>query len=185
MKVKVGVSNRHVHLTKESYECLFGTEQIEKRNDLHQIGEFASTSTVDLEYAGKIIKNIRVVGPFRTHNQVELLGSDGEHLHLSLPSRRSGDLENTPTVVLCNGEKKIITDGVIRAERHVHVPTSRVEELGLHERDEVKITCEKGTFCSLVKVSDNGYFELHIDKDEALAFGLQNGSEVELELIKK
>ena len=182
MKISVGVSNRHVHLTKEAYDYLFNGKPIEKRNDLNQIGEFASTDTVDLEYAGKTIEHVRVLGPFRSDNQVELLGSDIDFLKIAAPVRRSGKLEGTPGIIIKNGNKVLTIDhGVIRAERHVHVPTDRENELELHERDLLKISTNKCTFTAVVKVSDNGYFELHIDKDEALEYGLNNGDIVEAE----
>ena len=180
MKISVGVSNRHVHLTKETYDYLFDSKTIEKRNDLNQIGEFASTDTIDLVHNGKTIEHVRVLGPFRSYNQVELLGSDLAFLEMEAPVRRSGDLKNTPGITLKNGEKTTeLNCGVIRAERHIHVPTEREEELSLHERDLVTITTDKCSFTAIVKVSDNGYFELHIDKDEALEYGLNNGDIVE------
>lgn len=181
MKVTIGVSNRHVHLTEDTYKYLFGGRKIEKRNDLNQIGEFASTDTVDIVYNGKKIEHVRVVGPYRGHNQIELLKSDLKMLGLEAPIRRSGDLDGTPLVILKVGSLQIETDGVICAEKHVHVPANREEELSLHERDVVKISCDKGGFYANVKVSDNGYFEVHIDKDEALEYGLTSGDVVELE----
>lgn len=185
MKVTVGVSNRHVHLTRKTYEYLFSKSELEKRNDLNQIGEFASTETVDLIYRGKMLEHVRIVGPFRSHNQIELLGSDGEYLNIQLPTRRSDKLEDTPCIIISANGKTVTTDGVIRAERHVHVPLSRSSELGLHERDEVEITYPGGTFKANVKVSENGYFELHIDKDEAAEFDLHTNDEVELKLCGK
>lgn len=186
MKVSVGVSNRHIHLTEETYKKLFANKKMEKRNDLNQIGEFASTDTVDLKYGDKIIKGVRVLGPFRDENQVELLGSDIEFLAIAAPIRRSGDLKDTPGIILKNGETEIkIHNGVIRAERHVHVPTNREDELDLHERDKVLLHANGYTFDANVKVSNNGYFELHIDKDEAMEYGLKNGSEIELEKCGK
>lgn len=185
MKISVGVSNRHAHLTKETYDYLFGGKEIEIRNPLNQIGEFASTDTVDVVYDGKVIEHIRVLGPFRSHNQIELLGSDLEYLGLVAPVRRSGDLGDTPKVILRNGDKEIESDGVIRAERHVHVPTSLSVELGLKERDVLSLRSEKAIFEAFVKVSDNGYFELHIDKDEAREYDLENGDVVEGELVNK
>lgn len=180
MKLTVGVSNRHVHLTKETYEYLFDGKEIEKRNDLNQIGEFASTDTIDLLYDNKIIEHVRVLGPFRNDNQVELLGSDLKYLNLNAPVRRSGDLNGTPGITLKNGDKTIEIDhGVIRAERHVHVPTSKENEFDLHERDLLEINAGNHVFNAVVKVSDNGYFELHIDKDEATEYELENGSIVE------
>lgn len=188
MKVSVGVSNRHVHLTEEAYRKLFGDKAIEKKFDLNQIGEFASTDKVTIIYdlkSDKKIEGVRVVGPFREKNQIELLGSDLEYLGFSAPTRRSGELDETPIVILEVSGKRIVTDGVIRAERHVHVPTSRTHELGLYERDIVRLDTEDKSFYANVKVSDNGYFELHIDKDEALEYGLSNGDEVELSLYKR
>ncbi len=180
MKVTVGISNRHVHLTEKTYEFLFENKTLTKKFDLNQIGEFASTAKVTIVYGGKEIEGVRVVGPFRDQNQVELLGSDLEYLELDAPTRRSGDLKDTPMVTLRIGKKSIETSGVIRAERHVHVPTSREDELNLHERDRVRLDAHNKSFEANVKVSDNGYFELHIDKDEALEYGLQSGDEIEL-----
>lgn len=180
MKIKVGVSNRHVHLNKDTYEYLFGGKEIKKRNDLHQVGEFASTDTVDLKFGEKTISGVRVVGPLRSQNQIELLGTDFELLGIEQVVRRSGQLENTPKISIKVGSLEVESTGVIRAERHVHVPTSDENTLGLHERDTVKIVAPKGEFYANVKVSDNGYFEVHIDKDEAEEYGLVSGDEVEL-----
>lgn len=185
MKISVGVSNRHVHLNKETYELLFGSKPLEKRNDLHQVGEFASTDTVDLEFDGKKIEHVRIVGPLRSKNQIELLKTDLEYLGLDAPTRRSGDLDSTPKITIHANGNSIETDGVIRAERHVHVPTSREDELDLHERDIVKLKGPECEFYANVKVSDNGYFEVHIDKDEAIEYHLENGEEVELEKCGK
>lgn len=182
MKVKVGVSNRHVHLTKETFKTLFGKDNLTKRNDLNQIGEFAALESVTIKYEGKIIDKVRIVGPFRPKNQIELLGSDLAKLGLDAPTRRSGDLEGTPSVDICNGDMGVHSSGVIRSERHVHVPTSREEEFGLHERDRVSVECPSGTFDAFVKVSDNSSLELHIDKDEAEIYGLKSEDEVTISL---
>ena len=186
MKITIGISNRHVHLTKETYEVLFPGKAIEKRNDLNQIGEFASTDTVDLVYNGKTIEHVRIVGPFRSYNQVELLGSDLKFLGLDAPTRRSGELDNTPGITISTPYASVTLDsGVIKSERHVHVPTSREDELDLHERDKVRLFNDKVSFDALVKVSDNGYYEAHIDKDEAEEYGLSSGEEVTLEKCGK
>lgn len=181
MEVTVGVSNRHVHLTESTYHTLFGSKNIEKRNDLNQVGEFASTDTVDLEANGIRIEHVRVLGPFRKDNQTELLGSDLVKLGLDAPVRRSGVLDKTPGITLINGSVRYtVNHGVIRAERHVHVPTSREDELGLHERDRVILSKGDVSFEANVKVSDNGYYEVHIDKDEAGEYGLTNGETINL-----
>lgn len=181
MKITVGISNRHVHLDKDTYSYLFDNDELEVRNYLNQVGEFASTETVNLEYKGKRIEHVRIVGPFRNRNQIELLESDLTYLGLDAPTRRSGMLENTPEIIIENAGKKVLTDGVIRAEKHIHVPTNRQEELGLYERDVIKVIAPNKEFTAQVKVSDNGYFELHIDKDEGFEYGLKSGDEVELQ----
>lgn len=181
MKVTIGISNRHVHLTKETYKELFERETLEKRNDLNQIGEYASLDTVTIEYNGKIIENVRIIAPFRKYNQIELLGTDLEYLGIEAPIRRSGDLENTPGITLINGDNKVqLENGVIRSERHVHVPSKDAEVYGLIDKERVVLGNDKVSFDAFVKISDNAYFEVHIDKDEALQYGLSNGDEVEI-----
>lgn len=179
MKVKVGVSNRHVHLTKDAYDFLFDGKKLEKRNNLMQPGEYASTDTVDISFGDKTIEHVRILGPFREQNQVELLGSDLAFLELDAPTRRSGDLDATPKVLLKNGKKFIEIDGVIRAERHIHVSESESETLGLYERDRIVFEVGTGEVDAFVKVSPHATLELHIDRDEALEYGLVTGDEVE------
>jgi len=180
MQVTVGVSNRHVHLTEDTYKYLFDGKEIEKRNDLNQIGEFASTDTIDLEYNGKKLEHVRVLGPFRNKNQIELLERDIKYLEIDAPTRKSGYLDDTPSITLIKGSKILKTDGVIRAQRHVHVPKSMEQKLNLYDDDEVYISTPKCKFNAYVKVSDNAYFEVHIDKDEAEYYGIENGQEVEM-----
>lgn len=181
MKVTIGVSNRHVHLTKDTYKKLFPNGTLICRNKLNQKGEFASTDTVDLKCGDKMILGVRVLGPFSEQNQIELLGSDLKYFGLNAPVRRSGVLNDTPGITLINENNFVtLSNGVIRAERHVHVPTSREDELGLHERDTVIIKTSTATFEANVKTSENGYFEVHIDKDEAEEYGVHNGDIADL-----
>ena len=181
MKVKVAVSNRHIHLTKETYEKLFGNSNITVKRYLHQIGQFASDQSATLEYNGKQIEHVRIVGPFRNYNQVELLKSDLEYLGIKEMVRKSGDIKGTPGITIVNENNKVtINEGVIRAERHIHVNTKDKDALGLNDNDEVIVN---NKFNAFIKVSDDGYFELHIDKDEALEYNLFTDDEVEF--IKK
>ncbi len=185
LKVRVGVSNRHVHLTKDTYRELFNKDSLEKRNDLNQIGEFASTDTVNLQFGDRVIEHVRIVGPFRKSNQIELLKSDAEYLNIDAPIRRSGDLHDTPSMEIINDGKSITSDGVIRAERHLHVPSNMESEINLHERDKVHVITGDSSFDANVKVSDNGFLELHIDRDEAEEYKLSNGDEVEVQKCGK
>ena len=179
MKVKVAVSNRHVHLTKETYERLFGNSNITVKRYLNQIGQFAADQVVTLEYNNKTIEHVRIVGPFRSYNQVELLKTDLDYLGIDEYVRKSGDIKGTPGITIINEDNKVtIDEGVIREERHIHVNTN--DNLGLNNNDEVIVD---NRFNAFIKVSDDGYYELHIDKDEALEYNLNTGDEVEF--IKK
>ena len=181
MKVKVAVSNRHIHLTKETYEKLFNDTNITVKRYLNQIGQFAADQTVTLEYNNKRIDNVRIVGPFRSYNQVELLKSDLDYFEIDEYVRKSGDIKGTPGITIINENNKVtIYEGVIREERHIHVNTKDKDKLGLNDNDEVIIN---NLFNAFIKVSDDGYFELHIDKDEALEYNLNTDDEVDF--IKK
>ena len=182
MKVKVNISNRHVHLAKETYEKLFGNTDIKVKRNLNQIGEFASFDTVNLKYNNKIIENVRIVGPFRSYNQVELLKSDLDYLGIEEVVRKSGDIEGTPGITIINKDNEVTIDkGVIREQRHIHVNTLDKDKLNLQDNDEVIVN---NMFNAFIKVSDNGYYEMHIDKDEALEYGLNIGDEVNFEKIR-
>ena len=179
MKVKVAVSNHHIHLTKKVYKELFGDEGITIKRYLNQIGQFAANQTVTLEHNDKQIEHVRIVGPFRDYNQVELLKTDLDYLGIDEMVRKSGDIKGTPGITIINGNNKVIIDeGVIRAERHIHVNTN--DKFGLNDNEEVIVN---NKFNAFIKVSDNGYYELHIDKDEALEYNLNTGDEVEF--VKK
>ena len=181
MKVKVAVSNRHIHLTKEVYKKLFNKDDLEVKRYLNQIGQFASTDTVDLEYNNKKIEHVRIVGPLRDYNQVELLKTDLDYLGIKEFTRKSGDIEGTPGITIINGKTKVTIDkGVIRQERHIHVNTKDTDKFKLNDNDEVIVN---DRFNAFIKVSNDGYFELHIDKDEALEYNLNTQDEVEF--IKK
>ena len=177
MKVKVAVSNRHVHLTKETFEKLFGNSNITVKRYLNQIGQFAADQTVTLENNNKKIEHVRIVGPFRNYNQVELLKSDLDYLQIDEYVRRSGDIKGTPGITIINDNNKVtINEGVIRAQRHIHVNTKDKDKLNLNDNEEVIIN---NLFNAFIKVSDDGYYELHIDKDEALEYNLDTNDEVE------
>lgn len=185
MKLKVGVSNRHVHLTEEVYNYLFDNKKIEKKFDLKQKGEFASTDCIDLEHDGKIIEHVRVLGPFRNACQVELLKRDLDYLGLPAPTRKSGDLAQTPGIALINGERRyVLQNGVIRAQRHVHISFDDALKYGFTDGEKILLKRDDIIFDASIKASSNGYMEVHIDKDEAEEYGLSNGDEVEVKCGK-
>lgn len=180
--INARISNRHVHLTKEMYELLFD-EDLTKRNDLNQIGEFASNQVVTIKNGDKEIKNVRVLGPFRNYTQVEISKRDARSLGLNPPVRRSGELDDTEKITLVTDKGMVETNGVIISERHVHVNTKDAYKYGVVDKQVVKIKVDgskSGIMDAFVKVSDNGYFELHIDTDDANAFLLDDNDKVTL-----
>ncbi|MBQ6687246.1 MAG: phosphate propanoyltransferase [Bacilli bacterium] len=183
IKVPVGISNRHVHLTKEVYEELFD-EELTLKNELNQPGEFASIETLTIKTPKGSIGNVRVLGPFRNYNQVEISKSDAYVLGLNPPVRTSGDLENSEKITLINGDRSItLENACIIANRHIHMNPEKALSLGVTNNQlvNVKIAGDKsGVVTAFVKITENGYFEMHIDRDDANAFLLNNNDEVEV-----
>lgn len=180
----VAVSNRHLHLTKETYEMLFD-EPISMKKPLNQIGEFAANQTVTLKTPKTEMPNVRIIGPFRKYNQVEISRTDAYTLGLNPPVRQSGDVEDSETITVIGPKGEVTLESAcIQAERHVHMNSNKARELGLKHEDIVKIKVnndKSGMMEAFVKVSDNGFYEIHIDTDDANAFLLKTGDEVEIE----
>ncbi len=181
---KIAVSNRHLHLTKEIYDELFD-EPLSIKRPLNQIGEFASFQTVTLKTEKGEIPNVRLIGPLRKYNQVEISRSDAYLLGINPPVRESGDLEDSEMITIVGPKGEVtLKDACIQAERHVHMNEKKAEELGLKHEDMVKLIVNNdkgGIMEAFVKVSSNGYFEIHLDKDDANCFLLKTGDEVEIE----
>lgn len=184
MKVSVGISNHHVHLSEDDYRILFNDKPFLVRNHLKQPGQFASLLVVDIIGEKGILKNVRVLGPCRDYTQVELSMTDCFHLGLNPPVRDSGDLRGASKVTIKTPLGKIEREAAIIATRHIHVNDKIREEKGLLGIDEVsiKITGKKSGIINHVylKDSEEAYFELHLDTDDANAFLLKNGNRVEI-----
>ena len=186
MKVTIGVSNRHVHLTDKHLHILFGEDfELKKQKDLTQPGQFASTSFVTLKTGKGIIENVRVLGPTRNYTQVEISKTDSYKLGLNPPVRNSGDLALSESVTLIgpNGEV-IIKEGCIIATRHIHILPEQVKQYKLEGKETVSVRLggEKGGIINNVylKPSDEAYFELHLDTDDANAHFVKNGDIAEI-----
>ena len=181
---KVAISNRHLHLTQETYEKLFD-EPIEVKKPLNQVGEFASMQTVTLKTPKATMENVRLIGPFRKYNQVEISRTDAYTLGLNPPVRQSGDVDNSETITVIGPKGEVtLENACIQAERHFHMTPDEAEELGFKTGDVVKIKVggvKKGIMEAFVKVSDNGFYEIHLDTDDANSFMLKTGDEVEIE----
>jgi len=186
MKVSVGISNRHVHLTEKHLEILFGNGyELEELKSLKQPGQFASNEKVTIETPKSKIEGVRVLGPVRPYTQVEVSKTDAIKLGIEPPVRDSGKLEGSSPITIIGPNGKIeLEEGCILATRHIHITPKEKEEFGLSDVSKVciKVNGEKGGILDNVylKVADESYFELHLDTDDANAFLLKNNDEVEI-----
>ncbi|MDD4795427.1 MAG: PduL/EutD family phosphate acyltransferase [Bacilli bacterium] len=182
MIIPVGISKRHIHLTKETFKELFGFDEMEVRNYLNQPGEFASKRVVDVKWKDKVLERVRVVGPFRKYNQLEISRSEADYLGIRPPVKQSGDLEGSHPITLCSLNKEVyIEDGTIIAIRHIHIDKKDALKYNLSADERVLIYKDNKEICdAYVKVGDPSYLELHIDTDEALLYDLKQGDEVKV-----
>lgn len=174
MRIQIGISNRHVHLTEEDFKILFGNDSIlENIKDLKQPGQYASGSKVDIETEKNMIKGLRVLGPLRNYTQVELSKTDSYSLGINPPVRESGNLNGASTVTIIGPNGKITKPCAIIANRHIHIDHKTREELGLLNIDEVQVRVEgeKGVTFEHVSIKEQepSYFEMHLDTDDANA----------------
>ncbi len=181
--VPVGISNHHVHLCKEDIIKLFGKENLEVLREIRQPGQFAAKETVNLIGTHGIINNVRIVGPLRKETQIEIMRRDQRILGIKAPVLVSGNLENSPGIIIqgSNGAIKI-DKGVIIAKIHVHLHTEEAKEFGLENNDLVDIYCNNRLVTKdvVIRSGDLHKSNFHIDKEEALSFRLKNNDLVEL-----
>ena len=183
----VNVSARHMHVTPEHLEILFGPgAKLTKLKDLYQQGEFASEQRVTIVGPRqRIIPDVRILGPVRNYTQIELSYTDGIYLGVDLPLRISGNHESTPGVTIL-GPKGALTiqNGVIRAERHVHMSTEDMNYYGVKDGDYLKLRIDGpcGVTFDRVKVRYHPkvVLEVHIDTDEGNACDLETATHMEL-----
>ena len=183
MKINVGVSNRHVHLTKEDLEILFGNNyELSKKADIKQPGQYAANETVIIKTDKDIIENVRVLGPIRSYTQVELSKTDAYKLGINPPLRNSGEVEDASVVTIIGPIGEITKPCAILVRRHIHITKEDKEKYNLPDMITVGVNSERGGVLNnvQVKVSDEAYLEMHIDTDEANAFNLKNNDEVEI-----
>lgn len=174
-EVKIGLSNKHLHLSEKHIEVLFGAgHKLTPKKDLVQPGQFACEEKVDIVGPKSTLKGIRVLGPARPETQVELAMTDARTIGIKAPIRESGKLEGTPGCKLIGPCGEVELDhGVIVALRHVHLSTAQAAEAGVKDKDivSIKIEGERGlTFDNvLVRSGDAHEREVHLDTDEGNA----------------
>ena len=176
MEVLVETSARHVHVTQEVLETLFGKGyQLTKKKDLSQPGQYACAERVDVVGPKKTLTGVSILGPVRPATQVEISLTDARSIGVVAPIRESGDIAGTGACKLVGpcGEVEI-AEGVIAAKRHIHMTTADAAEMGLEDKQivSVKIASEgRETIFGdvVVRVSDKFALAMHIDTDESNA----------------
>lgn len=180
-KVPAGISNRHIHLSQEHIEVLFGAgHELTRTKDLSQPGQFACEEVVTLVGPKGSMPGVRVLGPARKATQIELAATDTFKLGVKPPVRDSGMLEGTPGVEVVGPNGKVQLDaGVIIAARHIHMTPEDAQKYNLKDGDRVKVSVpgpRAGIFEQvLIRVSSNYALDMHVDTDEGNAFGIKNG----------
>jgi propanediol utilization protein len=186
-KLVVSISARHVHLTDEHVEILFGAgHKLTPEKPLYQDGFYAAAETVAVVGPRRrMLPTVRVLGPTRPHSQVELAFTDGISLGIDLPVRPSGKIAGTPGCVLVGPEGVVeLKAGVIRAERHVHMSLEHARHFGVKNGDRMSLAIHGG--CGLVfrdllvRADETSKLEVHIDTDEGNACDLDHATKVEL-----
>lgn len=175
----VAISARHVHVSEEDLQALFGPNATLTRDfDLSQPGQFAANERISIEGPKGIIHNVRILGPVRAATQVEISRTDAMKLGVTPPLRQSGDIANSASIKLINQQQAImIEQGVIIAQAHIHMTEEDAQALDVHNNELVSVVVESErpvTFRGVVvRVSNDFCLEMHIDTDEANAGFIQ------------
>jgi putative phosphotransacetylase len=179
--VPVGISNRHLHVSQADLETLFGKDhQLTPTKDLSQPGQFACEETVNIIGPKGTIAKVRILGPVRVATQVEISRTDSFPLGVTPPVRDSGSISGSASITIEGPKGRVeLKEGVIIAQRHLHLHTDQAKELGLQDKSwiSVKFDGDRSIVFNkvLVRVSPNFAKDLHLDTDEANAAGLKNG----------
>lgn len=178
--VPVGVSNRHIHLSRADMEILFGPgAELHRMKAMKQPGQYAAEETVTLKGPKGSLSKVRVLGPVRAETQIEISVADGFTLGLRAPLRMSGQLDGTPGLEIIGPQGSVQKQhGVIVALRHIHMTPATAARLGLRNGQEVdvEITGARGGILHhvAVRAAEASALEMHIDVEEANALGLKN-----------
>lgn len=182
--VPIGVSARHIHLTQEHVEILFGKGyQLTKKKELMG-GQFASNETATIVGLKlRAIENVRILGPVRSASQVEVSATDSVKLGVKVPVRESGNIAGSAPIAIVGPKGAIyLEEGCIIAMRHIHMAPKDAIAAGVHDGDVVSVKAEneRGTIFNHVKIRVDESFtlEMHIDTDEANACRISTGDTV-------
>lgn len=179
--IPIAVSARHVHLTEETCRTLFGDKHVlQMHKQLSQPGQWAAEECIDIIGPRGELKDVRILGPYRDKNQIEISETDAFVLGIDVPLRLSGQVKNTPIVALRGPAGSVRSTGAIVAQRHLHAHTDTAKLLGLSDGQFVDVEVDSAgrslVFKDVaVRVSDRFLTEMHIDTDEANAAHLEHG----------
>lgn len=173
-RIPIGVSNHHIHLTKEDYKTLFPHQPMEVFKPLKQPKEFASKQTATIVGPNGKIEHVRILGPCRKHSQVEIARSEAIRIGVDAPIRLSGHLDGAPSVKLVTPDGEVTVQGVIIAKRHIHMSDQDAQRFGVKLGDTVSVEIDsenRKTIYNDVICRPRADFvlEMHIDTDEANA----------------
>lgn len=186
-KFIVETSARHVHLSQEHLEILFGKgAELTKKKDLSQPGQFACEERVTVVGPKKEMPNVSILGPVRPETQVELSATDARSIGIAAPIRESGDVKNSGPCKIIGPKGEVeISEGVIIAKRHIHLTPETAAERNVKDKDIVWVKIDtEGRKAILgdvvVRVSEKYAPAMHIDTDESNAVSAFNGLEGEI-----
>jgi putative phosphotransacetylase len=180
-KVPIGVSARHLHLTQEHVEVLFGTgAQLSELKPLSQPGQFAAKETVEILGPKGSLAKVRILGPARKATQLEVSRTDAFLLGANPPVRESGNIADTPGFRIVGPAGEVTVDqGMIVAARHIHFHTSDAQKWGIADKQQLKVRVGGNRVVVfervIARVSDQFALDMHIDTDEGNAAGVSNG----------
>lgn len=183
-QIPVGVSNRHIHLSQKDLDVLFGTGyELTKLKDLSQPGQFACKETVTICGPKGAIEKVRILGPVRSKTQVEVLAGDCIKLGVAPHVRLSGDLTKTSGVTIIAQKGSVqIEEGVVVAQRHIHMTPQDAQNLGVTDGETVCIKVEGlrgGIYSNVaVRANDASKLECHLDIEEANAMSVNSKTTV-------
>lgn len=180
--IPVAISARHIHLTRETLDTLYGKgHELKVKKWLSQPGQFAAEEMLTVVGPRNQIERVRILGPLRSKDQVEISRTDEFFLGIDAPVRESGKTENTPGCKLIGPAGEVdLEDGVICAWRHIHMTPEDALRFGVQDRDVVEVAISSNerslTFGNvLIRVSENYQLEMHLDTDEGNAAEIQPG----------
>lgn len=183
IKIPVEASGRHIHISKSDAEILFGKDHIlTKIKDLSQPGQYACEERVKIVGPKGIIEGVIVLGPFREETQVEISVTDARTLGIKPVLRESGDIKNTPGVIVIYKDRCIsLKQGVIVAKNHIHMTKSDAKKISVQDKELVNVEifkCQRPIIFKdvLIRVNDNFRLSMHLDYDEANCCMLEKSS---------